>query len=103
MSKLCLTSLLFFCNLFSSQEEYKVSMIFKRDTTCHTYVNGHEVFCECGKSPIITLFLYGNPEHFCALHVPEIEYVRPLGKNDIERLLNSLGAEANMNGGHCGL
>ena len=94
--------------LFPAQYNYQLEMTFKRgptpnDPRAHTVLNEKEVFCPCGKPPVCTMFFYGRPEHYCAAHIPEIEYVRPIGPNDIDALLRSLGSDMNMNGAHCGM
>jgi len=89
---LCVT---FSC--FSAQYRYDVSVNFNNGHVA-TIVNNKEVFCPCGKRPVIAMFSYGSPSYFCAQHVPEFELVRPIGKNEVDELLNSLGAQYNMNG-----
>ena len=89
MYKICLPLLLFSC-LFSSDSHYKVD-IKNKDGVTHTYVNHAEVFCTCGKPPVITLFIYGTPEHYCCQHAPEIEYVHSISRDEIEDIIKSLG------------
>ena len=95
-------------SLFPSEYNYNLQMIFKRgptpnDPRSHTVINEKEVFCPCGKSPVCTMFFYGKPEHYCSAHIPEIEYVRPIGPTDIDALLRSIGSDYNMNGAHQGM
>jgi hypothetical protein len=87
--------------------DYNMHMAFKRgpnptEQRIEFTVNNKEVFCCCGKKPVGALFLYGQPEYFCAQHMPEIEYVRPITKDNIEDLLRSLGSNYTMNGTHNG-
>lgn len=88
MFKVCLPILLLFSNMFPALQEYKVSIQNSR-----TYVNDSEVFCDCGKPPISIVFLSGHFEYYCASHIPEIEYVRPIKLEDIERLLESINVK----------
>lgn len=95
-------------SLSAAEYNYNLHMSFKRgptphDPRSHVFLNKQEVFCPCGKPPVCTMFFYGKPEHYCAAHIPEIEYVRPIGPNDIEALLRSIGSDMNMNGAHQGM
>lgn len=94
-------------SLLSSEYNYNLQMTFKRgptpmDSRSHTVVNKKEVFCPCGKPPVFTMFFYGKPEHYCAAHVPEIEHVRPITRDNLDEFLASL-SNMNMNGAHCGM
>lgn len=93
--------------LFPAQYNYQLEMTFKRGPTpmeprAHTVLNDKEVFCPCGKPPVFTMFFYGNPEHYCAAHIPEIEHVRPITRDNLDEFLASL-SDMNMNGAHCGM
>lgn len=92
--------------LFPAEYHYDLQMTFKRgptsqDPRAHTVLNNKEVFCSCGKPPVFVMFFYGDPEYYCASHIPEIEYVRPVSAQDVDSLLKSL--TNNMNGAHCGV
>lgn len=94
--------------VFPAQYHYDMEMTFRRgptpmDPRATTRVNNQEVFCACGQPPVFSMFFYGSPSHFCAQHIPEIEYVRPITKDNIDELLASLGSDMNMNGAHCGM
>jgi hypothetical protein len=107
MFKSLLCSLFVTFSVFPAQYHYDVDMTFKRgptpsDPRATTVVNQKEVFCPCGKPPVFTMFFYGNPSHYCAQHIPEIEYVRPLTKDNLDEFLASLN-NMNMNGAHCGM
>lgn len=89
MKNKLLVAVLFSVKLFSAEHNYtvKVSQSEKAMDMC---VNNQYVSCECGKAPQAIIFFYGNPKYYCLEHLPEIEYVRPVGPKDIERLLGSL-------------
>lgn len=94
-----LVCLLVACSLFPSENSYQVDMYFKKG---RIVVNDKEVFCPCGRSPVCLMFFDGIPQYYCASHIPDIEFVKPISSAEIDNLLKSIGSEYNMNGAHNG-
>lgn len=107
-------SLFLLCGSLYGSYEYHMQMSFKRGPTPNDQkidyrVNEKDVLCYCGRKPVCSMFFYGNPEHFCDQHIPEIERVNRVTLDNVQDFLdsldntNKLSPEMNMNGAHQGL
>ena len=106
MYKVCL-GLLFSVNLFPAVFDYNLHMSFKRgptpyDPRSETKLNDETKLCACGQPPVFVMFFYGNPEFYCINHIPQIEHVRPIAREEIEELMESIEIAITINGGHDG-
>ena len=103
MFKSLLCSLFVFLSICPSDYSYHLKMTFKRDVSnpsvpnYKTVLNDEEAFCCCGRPPVCTMFFYGRPEHYCSMHLPEFEKVRPLKSKKLDDVINSLNLN-NVNG-----
>jgi hypothetical protein len=86
--------LLMVTSLYSSYD-YHLQMSFRRGPTPHDSrieykVNESDVLCECGRKPVCSMFFYGNPEHYCEEHIPEIERVTRITPANLDQFLANL-------------
>lgn len=70
---------------YSSQHDYQLSISNRQEE--QTVINGIKSYCECGKAPVLVMFLYGHMQLYCEDHKPEIERVR---KVTPENLIDAL-------------
>lgn len=79
-----LISLLFCSSLFASQDfRVTVSSRFEQEA----FVNGIRVYCDCGKSPVLIMFLCGQVQLYCEEHMPEIERTRRITPDNLSEAL----------------
>jgi hypothetical protein len=52
-----------------------------------TSIGGILAYCECGKNPVMVMFLYGKMQLYCAEHMPEIERVRRVTPENLSEIL----------------
>lgn len=82
MRKLLLLSLF---SGFVCASEQRATIVVEKDFT--TYVGGIKSYCECGKNPVLVMFLYGHLKMYCADHMPEIERVRRVTPERLAEIL----------------
>lgn len=71
--------------LYSSQQDYQISISTRGEP--QTLINGMASYCECGKSPILVMFLFGRMQLYCQEHMPEIERVRRVTPENLAEIL----------------
>lgn len=62
--------------IYSSQHEYTLRIENKNELV--TFVNGVKCYCDCGRSPVLAMVLFGKLDLYCEEHMPEIERVQRL-------------------------
>lgn len=77
--------LLSFISGFMYSCEQRATVVVEKD--CKTYIGGMKSYCECGKDPVLVMFLYGNLKMYCAQHMPEMERVRKITPENLADIL----------------
>jgi hypothetical protein len=70
---------------YSSQKEMTIRVENRHESA--TYVNGTQSYCECGRSPVLAMILFGRLDLYCEEHIPEIEVVRRLTPERLAEIL----------------
>lgn len=70
---------------YSSQHEYTLRVENRHETA--TFVNGIKCYCDCGRSPVLAMVLFGRLDLYCEEHMPEIERVKRLTPERLAEIL----------------
>jgi hypothetical protein len=68
---------------YSSQKEITIRVENREDT----FVNGIKSYCECGRSPVMAMILFGRLDLYCEEHLPEVEKVQRLTPERLAEIL----------------
>lgn len=69
--------------IYGSQNEYTLRVENRGDT----FVNGIKSYCDCGRSPVLVMVLFGRLNLYCEEHMPEIEIVRRVTPENLNEVL----------------
>ena len=80
-----LLSLLCAMPLIGSQHDYQISVSNHHQSA--TIVNGTRSYCDCGRSPVLVMVLYGHLFLYCEEHMPELEVVRRVTPENLTEII----------------